>query len=562
MSQEPAKQREAEDTSRQTATSAVVERLRWQTATRDDKRVAQAIHGGQELDAMHELSEAGLLDEFFAFLEEVGVMQEMEDLSLPGVERVLIPTVQFVLLYLLKVLFGVESMNSLPQHLFSNVGLMQLIGFNATQVHEGFTKRGDAQRKTKPKQGPLSPQCLANNICTLTREQMEVFFNRVVQRLVTCGLLQGELVVALDGSKLETPETYEGRGCLRVERQVKKKGSRELVTVEEYVYGWKVLVLIEVQTRLPLAMKIVRIEEYEGRWLLPLVKLAQENLGERAHIGKVVIDRGYLDGEDLWGLHQQGIIFVVVAKTNMAVAQDAQALARAAKSHGREQLVRHGHGKTAWSETVRTKLVGIEALTTYDAYGDAEHERHKYRRDFEGHPINAVVVQLWKNRQPSEGGTVYLTNGPVADPFVVFDDYDWRSVIENGIFKEGKHPWLLGRFPQKTEAAVVVHGHFTLAVMGLCTAFRLSKARDASALASTSASSPSLSTALLHGEGTARWRRRLKEENRDKVIVFVADAYGIFHLAELAILSGIRLSLVPPHLGSPQDILARYGLSP
>ncbi len=58
--------------------SAVVERLAWQTATRDDQRVAQALYSGQEVDAMHELSEAGLLDEWFAFLEEVGVLQEPE----------------------------------------------------------------------------------------------------------------------------------------------------------------------------------------------------------------------------------------------------------------------------------------------------------------------------------------------------------------------------------------------------------------------------------------------------------------------------------------------------
>lgn len=96
--------------------------------------------------------------------------------------------------------------------------------------------------------------------------------------------------------------------------------------------------------------------------------------------------------------------------------------------------------------------------------------------------------------------------------------------------------------------------------MGLCSAFRLSKTLQASA--NTSASRPPLSTALLHGEGTARGLRRLKEENRDKVIVFVEEVYGIFHLAELAILSGIRLSTVPAHLGSPHDILARYGLSP
>jgi hypothetical protein len=73
---------------------------------------------------------------------------------------------------------------------------------------------------------------------------------------------------------------------------------------------------------------------------------------------------------------------------------------------------------------------------------------------------------------------------------------------------------------------------------------------------------PSLSTALLGGEGTARWCLRLKEENRDKVIVFFRDTYGIFHLAELAILSGVRLHRLPSHLGSPQAILQRYEISP
>jgi hypothetical protein len=173
-----------------------------------------------------------------------------------------------------------------------------------------------------------------------------------------------------------------------------------------------------------------------------------------------------------------------------------------------------------------------------------------------------VVVRRWDNRVPRGDGTVYLTNGPVSDPFVVFDSYDWRSVIENGIFKEGKHPWHLGRFPKKTEAAVIVHCHFTLLVMALCTAFRLWQAQQAAALPQQSKVHPSVSIALLAGEGTARWRRRLKEENRDKVIVFVADVYGIFHLAELAVVSGLRLQRLPSQLGSRQAILERYGISP
>ncbi|HEY1349535.1 MAG TPA: hypothetical protein VGF67_07930 [Ktedonobacteraceae bacterium] len=113
-----------------------------------------------------------------------------------------------------------------------------------------------------------------------------------------------------------------------------------------------------------------------------------------------------------------------------------------------------------------------------------------------------------------------MTTGPVSDPFVIFDTSDWRSVIENGSFKEGKHPWHFGRFPKKTEAAVVVHSHMTVLLMGLATAFRLWQAHQALSAAQETQTHPSVSTALLDGEGTARWRLRLKEEKRDRVLIF------------------------------------------
>src|SRR5579864_9053117 len=137
--------------------STVMARLSWQLALRDDAQVAQALYAGEEIEEMHELSEAGLLDEFFVFVQEIGMLAVLEEMKLPGVRRVMVPTVQFVLLYLLKVLFGGQSMNELPRVLFSNVALMELIGFNARQIEEGLTKRGDAQRTTKKKQGPHSP---------------------------------------------------------------------------------------------------------------------------------------------------------------------------------------------------------------------------------------------------------------------------------------------------------------------------------------------------------------------------------------------------------------------
>src|SRR5438876_9282077 len=312
----------------QSELSVVQERLSWQLARRDDKRVAQGLYSGEVIEEMHELSEAGLLDEFFVFLEEIGMMAVLEQLELPGVQRVLVPTVQFVLLYLLKVLFGGQSMNELPRWLFSNVALMELVGFNARQIEVGLTKRGDSQRTTKPKQGPLTPQCLATNISKLSREQMESLFNQMVKLVGGWGLLDGERLAALDGSKLETPKTYEGCGKLKQTRRVKVKGQKERATEEYYVYGWKVLVLIDVQTRLPLAMKVVKIQEYEGCWLVPLLEQAQRNLGTCGHIGTIVIDRGYLDGADLWQVHQLAILFVIVGKANMTVVQDAQGIAQ------------------------------------------------------------------------------------------------------------------------------------------------------------------------------------------------------------------------------------------
>jgi hypothetical protein len=42
--------------------------------------VALALFAGEEIEEMHQLSEAGLLDDFFVFLEQM---------ELPGVRRVL-----------------------------------------------------------------------------------------------------------------------------------------------------------------------------------------------------------------------------------------------------------------------------------------------------------------------------------------------------------------------------------------------------------------------------------------------------------------------------------------
>ncbi|MCC7107592.1 MAG: hypothetical protein IT307_20845 [Chloroflexi bacterium] len=163
----------------------------------------------------------------------------------------LIPLAQFVTLYpsassgqaLLETLNGIGSMEAWPALLFSTVGLPRLVGSNATQIVDGCTRRGEATRQAKPERGPLRPQCLAQNICKLPVGQLEAFFTGVVRRSVASGPLEGELPVALDGSKVLTTEHEQGRGCLEIEHEqrVKLAGVWQVVTLVERPFGWKSL---------------------------------------------------------------------------------------------------------------------------------------------------------------------------------------------------------------------------------------------------------------------------------------------------------------------------------
>jgi len=48
-----------------------------------------------------------------------------------------------------------------------------------------------------------------------------------------------------------------------------------------------------------------------------LLEQAQHNLGTWAQIETIVIDRGYLDGADLWNVQQMGLRFVICGKSTM-----------------------------------------------------------------------------------------------------------------------------------------------------------------------------------------------------------------------------------------------------
>jgi hypothetical protein len=234
----------------------------------------------------------------------------------------------------------------------------------------------------------------------------------------------------------------------------------------------------------------------------------------------------------------------------MTVTADARALAAAGDGMTvgrRGHTSHHGQGREAWSERRETEVVGLAGLTTDDQDGTPEHERPHHRRDFSPNPIPAGVVRKWHGRDFGPGGnTVLLTNASVEQPLPPFDDDADRRLLEHGGMKEAKPPWDLKHPPQKTGRAVCVHVVFTLLLFALATAYRRRCEQ--------------------HDTGTdpvgwQRWCRQLLQPHRDKVIAFAQGVYGIFPMAELALLLGGKLTDVPPGIGTPQEVLAQYRLT-
>ena len=151
----------------------LAERLCWQVARRVDSRVARLLYKNQVVDGFYQLDEGALLDDFFYFLQELGVGDWLSDVQGTAVQREMLPFVQYLLLYSLKTLFGIESMNALPALLFSDEALMRLVGFNAHQVRHGVCQRGAAQRQGPRTTGPICPDARADNIVKLNVRDLE-----------------------------------------------------------------------------------------------------------------------------------------------------------------------------------------------------------------------------------------------------------------------------------------------------------------------------------------------------------------------------------------------------
>jgi hypothetical protein len=506
----------------------------WRHLTRDQREVAKRLTAGQ-IDLVT-LSGWGVVSSFLAFLDELSFFAVL-DLEGSGFKRVLIPIARLILTYQLKIFLGIGSINLVPTKLFREIALLRLIGYTTTQMRVGFCQRG------KLTVGPMHKNTLADAVERLSADELADLLNRTAQRLAERGFFAASKGhFALDASDLPTTAKYGGAGLLKkAEKKITR--DKQVVEIERWVYGFQVFIVYEVRLRLVVAATVVPIQERETRHTLALVRQAIDNLGPGV-LRVLLLDRGFLDGADLWVLkHQWGIDVVVPSKDTMRVTADARGLCRRdadgasifpQERAGTQKVAKDG--PLTWDGQV--SAVGVAELRSYDQYGDAAHAQRANRTDFVGNALNAVVVTRWQGKAYPRGEEkVFLTSLPVTQPLAVLDLYDLRSLIENTAFRELKQGWQLGSYPKKTAAAVRAHVFLTLVTFTLANAFRTQQGQD-----------------LAH-HGI---RRQRAEEASGKVIIFAAEYYAIFDIEEVVILLGV----VPGTcFGSgPAEVRRRYGL--
>jgi hypothetical protein len=531
-------------------------RLFWHTAERDDAIVADHLFHCREMDVVYAMDEATLFDSFFNYLQEIDVFPLLEHLDPQKQRRQNMPFIQLVLVFLMKVVGSIKTIDEISDLLLTDELLMSMCGFNAHQVKNGSCDRGTKLRKTPIPEirGSLCVDTVANHIVTITPRRIENFFNRCIQQLARQRVFPKKIHASCDCTLYETTSKFKGCGSVTRKVKVKARGYRktgELKEVLVTLYGWKVWAIYEIKTAIPLAIKIDTIEKPDNLHVLAVLEQAKENVKIASIIDSLVIDRGFLDGKVLYKIDQQGIEFVIPLKRNMEAAKDARQLALDSDNFPpvpREVEIIHGYGKKKYTENVLTTLVGVPDLLTCDWFNPEGSQANTAKKDYEPIPLNAVVVKTWDNKTPPlEKQVVFVTNIGVKDPFLAFDRYDDRSLMENKLFREVKQNWHFEHPPKKSKQGVYIQTYMTMAMKALTTAFLKWQEEQ-------------LQLESLGKQSTWQmYRRNLKVLNRNKLIVFVGQHFGIFPSHEVFMLANVPVHDIAKDLNiTREQVYTKY----
>lgn len=547
------------------ATKNIANRLAWCTAQKDQAGIAKDLADGKDIQEIYGLGEASLFDEFFYFLDEMGISKLFG--SLDPQSRLRESTIHFpvvILIYLMRIVAGLAFFWHTEPVILRSQSLMRLVGFDGRAIRVGTSARGvkktsaltldekDAEDDGSiPIRGPIYAGSIATYIQSILASSLEKFFNQVIHILAAHNFFPKEIHALVDASEIQTTEQCEGCGKVSKEKALQlRRRKQRIKKVLETVFGFKIWVVWDPNSKLPIALRFSTIEVHDSQLAREVVQQAIANLGEHARIVSIAFDRGFIDGAFMWWLHKEDVLFYVPAKHSMRVYEDALSLVDTGIYQTREKKRSVGYGKDKHTIVDRWEVAGIEGLTSAGFYGELGSGSHETRNDFVPNPINAVVVlhDPYKENNPHAQTMVILTNAPLKKPLGAYDRYDERSEIENSMFREAKQSWFIERPAKNTAPAFRAHVYLTILMMGLTTAFRVWMD------AQEKMNSKGIET------GIRKFREKVRQENGSKMIIFDENRYAIFDAYEVLILCNRNVTKprgVSERI-TKEDILRKY----
>lgn len=490
------------------------------------------------------------------------------------------PVLMNVLSIIIRML-GLDSGPEVHTELLTDERWMALLGFAPQEVLTGHTRRGEElSGKTrageggrfeeadelgpmrnrddlKERRGVLSSQTVAGYEERVPLEKLVNLVNLAIRRVAEKGLIKKKVEGVLDTTNLEVSPTFEGAGVVRRKVKVQTK-SRKPRTIEMNIRGFKLWVLMDSCTAIPLGVAMDTIETADITLAKAVVKQAKTNLAGYAVLAGLAVDRGFLDGDLLWWLKEdEKVNWLCPGKENMNVTNEARTMVAGAlkkATHADEEPL-----ETAIRLAIMNKesegvsfhlrmlsegrqplvIANLDGLYDTDFYGPGGSSSSRvHSKRYRPTLLSATVVLNWPDRSrhdcEDETNNDEDSNGPVVPlspinevGFQRFDRYDARSLIENQVNRDGKQNFSLGTALVRNSSAMHTAAYFSVLTVLLWRVLLVlqEQAEDTDRRAERL--------------GIVRYRRLLRLQNRGKVLVYIDGKYAILDMNEFLASVGV-----------------------
>jgi len=437
----------------------------WRYYKKDNQIVKERLLNKGEYDKAS-MTGFGNFDELFSFLNEVDFFS-LFNFRPDCRQRVMIPMVYFLSTYSLKVIANLDSLNQIEDQLFKDRAILEMVGFTGVHFEQGFSHRNQGKHL------PFNITTLGKLFRDFSPSQTEQFFTASFSPLAKNQFIPTGTYIA-DASKLYvsySADTYENTGVIWEDK--KKKRGYKLITLK---YARKDEERDEPE--IFVAAILVPLNHHEGPYLISLIEQAIKNIGE-GKIKRIVLDRGFVDGENLWVLKRQyKIDFIIYSKSNMDVTKELKKKADDYKEREKEKLPIPDN--CFHQENKETQVYGFNNLKWFWTYGDEKHQqqvkKRLYKKDktLQTHPISGGIITKYKEKEKDVPITFLSSKrfGKKFTPLLAVYLYRKRQYTENEGYRELKQGYKIGKFPSRKFNGVYLHIILTLIMFNYISCYK------------------------------------------------------------------------------------------